>query len=252
MKTKKLKSSELDSPKNRKAAKNTTDCLQGIQQVVSSPAFEKIRRRNLANEKRSSGALRRMEISPEDLAALPVISDTLQRAFSPNRPNEFPRKEVINFIACSPDADAQAFLETYRELPKLDRDRVPIEAICLKAQVNPLKLLGVIVASANAMKKQESALKTILAHPEIVDATVNAAKNTLFGAQDRRMIHTAVGWLPTKQGSSIAVNIDNRAASKGEDSDDADEASFDEAFPLISEKLSEWSENRRLLAERTK
>ena len=252
MRTKLPNSTMSGNPPSRKAKKNTTlSTLEAVLQNVSLG-----RKHEVLGEPRSQGALRRIGVTKEDLETCPQITDSLVRAFGKINPlfgpvNQpvFPRKEIFNYIACSNDPDAQAFLKCYRGLARQDRDRVPIEAICIKSEVHPLKLFGIIVASAMAMKKQESALKTILNHPGIVDATLEEAKLPR-GVAEKRMTHEAVGWLPTKQGSSIAINLSNPQTPKGDDDDgDEDERAFEEAFPIISGKLSEWSENRRALSE---
>lgn len=227
------------SPKARKSTSSSKD---------ASPhaSKQRIPRRSVP---RKESALERLGVDLADLEAAPRITDILSSAFSTGK--RVPRVQTINFLAASPAAEARAFLEVYRELPVRDRESLPIEAICIKAEVNPLAILGAVLMAAKNLKAQESALKAIMAHPDVVDATVNAAMLVgPNGTADRKILHEAVGFLPTKQGSNIAFNLNVGPGGKKDEDDDSDEVdSFNEAFPTIAGELEGWSENRRLLTE---
>jgi hypothetical protein len=122
--------------------------------------------------------------------------------------------------------------------------------VCLAAKVSPLEILGAILMAAKNLKAQESALKAILAHPDVIDATVmTASLPGPAGFADRKMLHEAVGFLPTKQGSPISINF-GMGGKKDEGGDrDDDDVAFEEAFPTISGELEGWSDARRLLTE---
>lgn len=193
-------------------------------------------------------ALRRLDIEPEDLELVPKVSDSIAACFG--KDPRFPREKVINLLAGSTIPAARAFIETWKTISKKDWDVLPFEAVCLKAQVSPLEVFGAIVLSARDISRQQSALKAILAHPEVVESTVESAKSPL-GFMDRKMLHEAVGFLTTKQGSSIAINVNQTTAESknSENPVEVEEKAWMNSFPRISESLETWSERRRQLSD---
>ncbi len=192
--------------------------------------------------------LRRLDIDPDEVAGCFKITPALISCFgTPN--GAFPRKQVLNYLAASPAPVAKAFLKAWNEVRKADQLRLSVEAICVKADVNPLELLGAIVSAVREVKLRESALKAILAHPDVVDATVASAM--ILGPQgnaDRKLLHESavIGFLPTRKGQEIEINLFGR---KDESGDDDGERAWDDAFPSITGKLESWSENRRSLTD---
>ena len=179
---------------------------------------------------------------------VPKVSEDIAACFGKDK--RFPREKVINLLAGSPLPAARAFIETWKQISKKDWDVLPFEAVCVKACVSPVEMLGVIVKSATYIAAQKSALKAILAHPEVVDATIDNAKKEL-GFMDRKMLHEAVGFLATKQGSSIAINVNQPTAESknSENPVEVEEKAWMNSFPRISESLETWSERRRQLGD---
>lgn len=209
----------------------------------------------------------------EELEAAPRITDILVRTFQ-SRGGRVPRIQTIEYLQASTSLEALAFLNVYREMNVTDRACVPLEAICIAAKVSPLAILGAVLMAAKNLKAQESALKAIIAHPDVIDATIDAATQgtpILIGGQpvlDKRgrpilsghgdvkaqtILHQAIGFLPTKQGSSIAINLLGGGKSKDGDDEDSDaDAAFDEAFGSpgeIAGQLEQWGTNRRALTD---
>lgn len=155
--------------------------------------------------------------------------------------------KAVDALRFSQDPQAIAFLEVYDELPVCDRENyLTLEAICLKAHVSPSAILGATLMASKQLMAQESALKAIIAHPEVVDSTITAAK-LLGGDKDRKMLHEAVGFLPTKPGNSINVNLLGGNPQYQNTPEDDEGESFNEAFPSINADLEQWSDNRRKL-----
>lgn len=257
-------SAKAAKPKARKST-NVSPSKKAASRASSGKRIPK------ARPPRKESALDRLGVEPEQLDAAARITDILSSVFKTGK--KAPRLQILNFLAASPSPAARSYLDKYREMGVRDRESVPIEAICIAAGVDPLQILGAILMAAKSLKAQESALKAIIAHPDIVEATINAAtkgspvivdgrpyldKNgdpLMLGFGDDRaqkMMHEAVGFLPTKQGSNIAINLGIPGAQPtkelSEGGDDEME-SFEEAFPTISGKLESWSENRRMLTE---
>lgn len=246
MRTQKQKSTDSGTNRNPKPRKSTaaSNPKKAASPSVTGKRIPKTR------PPRKVSALERIGVDLDDLEAAPRITDILASAFSTGK--RIPRVQTVNFLAASPAPEARAFLEVYRELPIRDRESLPLEAICIKASVNPLAILGAVLMAAKNLKAQESALKAIMAHPDVIQSTIDAAKLIgPNGTADRKILHEAVGFLPTKQGSNIAINLGMGAPQESDGEDDDDKA-FDEAFGTpgeIGPQIEKWSENRRLLLE---
>jgi hypothetical protein len=166
----------------------------------------------------------------------------LHRILSSYKSKRTSLHRTVSFLRFSPDPAAQAIVEVYDAMNTGDRDYVPIEALCIKAEVNPLTVFGAACAAARVVMGQESAMTTIVEHPEVVRRTIQFAKELPGASKDREMVHQAVGWLPTSKGVSMNVNLmgGNAQLTEGDDDD-----SIDDAFPSIGKEIEGWSEDRR-------
>lgn len=194
-------------------------------------------------EQRSVAALRRYKVTPEEIEKVGNITAMLQRAVGG-------RDKVIDILRFSQDTAATEFLKAYDEAPIGDRNYLSFEAICIKASIPTSAVYGAIIMSAKSIMGQESALTTIIEHPEVVRKTIQFAKELPGASKDREMIHQAVGYLPSK-GGGISVNLfgGNPQPTESDDGDD-DDTAFREAFPSINTQLEGWGANRRGLLEK--
>lgn len=118
------------------------------------------------------------------------------------------RKAVIQAMRFSSGAVTQAFLEKYDSLPLDDRDRLPLEAICIfgDEKIDPSHLLGETIA---ALREYSVAKVKIIAtsnHAALVKKRVEFAK-LAGGVKDRDAIDQALGFLPQSKGISIFNRI---------------------------------------------
>ena len=142
--------------------------------------------------------------------------------------------------------------------------------MCVRAKVSPVEMLGAILMAAKSMKATESALKAILAHPDVVQATVDAAsvgppvlvngkpvidengKYLRMSHGDvaaQRIMHEATGFLPSKKGGGIEINFGfGRPPEERDEDDDADDA-WDEAFPPLGDEIKTFSQDKHKLLE---
>lgn len=215
--------------------------------------------------------LRRLDIDPEAVEMVPrEPSEILTRCLGTR--DTFPRQRVLDFAAVSTQPCAIAFISKLRKLKKGDLEGLSFEAMCVYANVNPIEMLGAVMASAINMKAVESKLKAALAHPEVVEATVEAAKigpplmvngnvvldkdgNVIRRPGDvaaQKIMHEAVGFLPSKKGGGIAINFGfgRPAEERGDGETDAD-ADWDDAFPPLGEAIQEWSASKHKMIEAT-
>ena len=193
----------------------------------------------------------------ESLAEEIPISDALQRVFpgpvSPRGEPSIAKRQVYAMIRAAREFSpaARAFIEFADSLTAEARRRLPLEALCIKAEVSSMELLGAIVKATYEFKKQESALLTIMAHPEVVRSTIeSAAVLGPAGVEDRKMIHNAVGYLPTNKGTQIINIVGKPPGEMVEGAEPDDDAAWDETFPSLSAKLEQLGERRRRLAEK--
>jgi hypothetical protein len=187
-------------------------------------------------------------ITKDALELAPQITDILKNSFKNV-------KAAIQTLRFSNEVAAVEFFKVYDELPAGDREYLPIEAVCLKAAVTPSALLGATFLACKTVRGQESALMAVNAHPAVLKATIQWAKLP-GGDRHARMIHEAVGFLPTpKGGGNINVNLlggnpvhgnPDRAESAPAELQNED---FGELFPSVNQNLEKWSDNRRKLLE---
>jgi len=201
-------------------------------------------------------------------------SEILMRCFGDGRGrnghNSLPRKKILAFAAVSNQPCAIQFMNAIRKVKDQDRDKLSFEAMCVFARVNPVEMLGAILMAAKSMKATESALKAIMAHPDVVQATVDAAsvgppvlvngnpvkdengnvlRLTHGDVAAQRILHEAVGFLPSKKGGGIAINFGfGRPAEERDPDSDADQ-DWDEAFPPLGEAIQVWSEEKHKMLE---
>ena len=132
-----------------------------------------------------------------------------------------------------------------RNIPELDLKQLSFEAMCVRARVSPVALMGAVVVAAKSMKATESRSKAILAHPDVVQATVDAAtegapvlvngkpvidekgKVLRYDHGDvaaQRIMHEAMGFLPTKKGGAWkSTSVSARPPEDRDEDSDADE-----------------------------
>jgi hypothetical protein len=162
-----------------------------------------------------------------------------------------PRLKVMETLKFSSDPSARSLLDKYLAIPPTVRCQLPIEAICLAARVDPTQILGCLILAARDASRAESALKTAMEHPAVIDSTVRSAKLIgPDGVKDREMMHKAVGWLPTPKGSVYNFNMGNKQAS--EEDDDSPPTDIDQVFGHDPKEIEDWSDNRRKLLEAPK
>ena len=212
--------------------------------------------------------MRRLDIDPKVVALMPTEPAEILTRCLGDKSQRFPRQKVFAYAASSPAPVCRKFMDAIGTIGKVDLAMLSFEAMCVKAQVSPLEMLGAILMSAKSLKATESALKAILAHPDVVQATVDAASSgdpVMVGGiplrdengkiiryrgdvAAQRIVHEAVGFLPTKKGG-MEINIGlGLPEEEREEETDADEA-WDEVFPALGEQVQEWSENKHKLLE---
>lgn len=247
---------ETSKGKSRRRGKNTI--LFPMKELGDLPSSSKPLSDTIPKpvvENANSRALRRMGITNKALSRCAEISPMLDRCFASEKSGTgtASNKRVISYLRFSEDPAIKAIVATYDRASTCDRDNVPFEALCIKAKVNPVTVLGAAILSARNLSAQESALTTIIEHPEVVRQTLFFAKTLAGATKDREMAHQAVGWLPTAKGISMNVNLmggNPQLASAEQNEDDDDDEAFNKAFPSLNGKIEDWNTSRQKLLER--
>lgn len=188
---------------------------------------------------RKDAALDRLGLSVEQVQQCAPLSSTF------GQPGIV--SQAIDALRFSDDPVAVSFLAAYDEIPVGDRDQLLnssllLEAAALKSGVNCNELMGALIFSFRTAQAQKSGIMAMAEHPSVLRSTI---WNSYLpaGVQDRRMIHEAVGFLPTPKGMSLNLNFP-QAEKKEESSPDVNDV-----FPMITEKQPDWQERRTRLLE---
>lgn len=158
--------------------------------------------------------LAKLGVTEESLAACVRISPELgriTRAIKSANSN-LPR-DPFYYLAASDAPEARAILAARERISRGNRKLVPIEAFCIAAAVPPMRVLEVITATAVRLGAQASAIIAAVAHPKVVEKTVEMAL-TDEGIEDRTTLHKHTGFLPMPKGSQTIIhNVANASAS---------------------------------------
>lgn len=147
------------------------------------------------------------------------------------------------------------FLDVWDDTPVADRKQIPFEAVALKAKVDIAELIGAYLLSFRTLQQQKSALIAMTHHPDVVEDTIEFAGRR-DGISDRRMLHEAVGFLPTPRGLSITQNFANlanqpEAETEPEKVETATAPDIEDIFPMINDREEKWQQSRQKLLEGT-
>lgn len=236
-------------------------------QSLDSPNVSALKR----NWQSTPEVLRRLDIDPEAVALVPrEPSEILTRCLNEGHGHALPRKKILAFAAVSTQPCAIRFMGALGKVKDQDRNKLSFEAMCVLAHVNPVEMLGAILMAAKSMKATESALKAIMAHPDVVQATMDAASvgvpvlvrgNPIMDENGKvlrmnhgdvaaqRIIHEAVGFLPSKKGGGIEINLGFGRPPEERDADTDADHDWDEAFPPLGDAVQQWSEDKHKMLE---
>jgi hypothetical protein len=144
---------------------------------------------------RKQAALDRLKVSPEQLAKASDITSVLK---------DIPKGRLLAFEAMrfSDNPTIKSFLARYDRIPEGDRNYIPIEAVCIAANVEPAYLLGELLLAMRQHSVTRVKMIGIARHPEVMNKTIKEAL-TSKGVRDREHVHTMMGALPQKAGATF-------------------------------------------------
>jgi hypothetical protein len=105
------------------------------------------------------------------------------------------------------DVRFRKLVYAYEVASESDKLSIRLEDLCAAAEIPPADFLAAIVPAMWKRNVDIAKLLAAMAHPEIVAASIDAAKSPR-GVQDRKMMHDALGFLPQPKG--LQITMDNR------------------------------------------
>jgi hypothetical protein len=121
---------------------------------------------------------------------------------------------AIEHLHLSAAECAKKFLTVYYDEAITDADRkaLPMEAYCVKAQIDSRDVLEALIGVMARIGAQTAAVKAAVAQPSIMDKTITIAKGGRgipmdISQKERMMFHKATGFLPSPKGSHTIVNV---------------------------------------------
>jgi hypothetical protein len=151
-------------------------------------------------------ALIMLEISEQQIESAPKISHVLKAAGMLDN--------VWDYLEGSAKPQARAILEARSRLNKKQAKEVPFEAFCVAADVSPKDALALLTVEVYDQASKASALLAASQHPNITQATIEAALSPL-GTAEKKMLHQHAGFLPVPKTSIVNVH-GNHAVIGGE------------------------------------
>jgi hypothetical protein len=123
------------------------------------------------------------------------------------------RQTAIEYarLAAGNDKRFERFCFAYDRLSSSDQGVIRLEDLCAAAEITPSEFLGGIVTVAYKHNTDVSRLVAAINQPRVVEATIEAALQP-FGTDDRKILHTHSGFLPTPRAAQINVNATANAA----------------------------------------
>ena len=170
-------------------------------------------------------ALVKLGVDRDELATCAPIGSILEEA-------EGGIPSVIAAMRFSDDPEIEKFFEKWDSLTKQDQRLVPIEAVCLLAEVNVNEFLG--AAMVSLMNRNANIVKIIAVtnHPRTMRARVKAALRP-GGYKDRNAIDQALRFLPVSSKSTTFI-FPGGQVTQNESGMNPDDVDTDDLFPDLS------------------
>lgn len=114
---------------------------------------------------------------------------------------------IISVLNSSQREEAQMIVKVWGRLPQSDRDIVTFDTLIASARVAPADALGLVASEMYTQQASVATLIAAIATPEVMKATVEAARDPKFGHADRKMLLQASGNAPVPKSTTVITNI---------------------------------------------
>lgn len=149
-------------------------------------------------------AMEILEVTPEQVEAMPPISNILKKIGG--------RDKTFEYLRSSDDPDALKIMEKLKTLPKKLQNLLSIEVLCAASGVPTKRVLGIVAEQAFGQSKLEGDLIAAAAHPRVVEKTVEEALKS-SGDKEKKLLLQHSQFLPLPKSSTVVFgnqNIDAR------------------------------------------
>jgi hypothetical protein len=143
---------------------------------------------------------------------------------------------MMHMARLSEDPKIRGLADRWDLLTESEKKVVPVEQLCYEGDVKQDVFFADFTKTAFRANMDLSKLIAAISHPDVVQASVDAAK-TPDGKADRAMLFRHSGFLPEKTGGNIFVNAQARAESK------AAAISESSGLPSFEESMTEFLEH---------
>lgn len=150
----------------------------------------------LVTRDQAAEALKRLKVSRQALEKAPPITPLFKDA-------EGGPTAVLGAMRFAVQDNAiAAFLKQYDAIPAGDRERLPWEAIAIKAGVDLRLLAGAILFAMREMSVNMVKVIAFSQHPKVMQKTIDYALMP-SGDKDRMLVHRGLGFLPDPKGPTF-------------------------------------------------
>lgn len=138
-------------------------------------------------------------VSEAQVRAVPRISQALKKVLGG-------KEEILELLRKSEAREAQRVLELVDAAPESYVEKLPLEAFCVAAKVNPKRLFGIIAECVFEESQNEALLIAAKETPAVVEATVESAKGGSSAAQKMILQHAKIAPVPKTAITTIIGN----------------------------------------------
>lgn len=149
-----------------------------------------------------SAAWLKLGVEPSDVTLLPKITPVLERAFPSGENGESGVDAALGMLRSLGGEEVVKFFKAYDELSPTDRARLPIEAFCKAANIDPRRLLELITTATFEHSNNSANLIAAVRHPVVVAAAHDYALSP-DGHQDRKMLLQRTGFVPAPKNQTV-------------------------------------------------
>jgi hypothetical protein len=135
--------------------------------------------------------------------------------------------QYLRHAAADGDKDAQTWLHVWDTMKPWERLHASLDDVCAASGLSPVKFLKLVVGVAFEMHCDLANLVAAVAHPEVVEASIETAKMLgPVGFEDRKLLMQHHRFIPIPRGTSINIGVSASAQAAASASTDSSVPSF--------------------------
>ncbi len=113
---------------------------------------------------------------------------------------------AIEYLRGSVAHEAKLVLTRWDSMSRSQKKLIPFEAYCVGINGGTRRILEIITSACFDQSSSAATLLAAASHPDIVKATVKAAKSPRFGTADRKMLHMHRGFVPVSKNQTTIIS----------------------------------------------